>query len=534
MAGKKTVLVWFRKSLRMHDNAALRMACDEAATVLPVFILDKWTSKESNVGNVRFEFLMQSLRCLDKNLKAAGSPRGLLFIQGEPEKVLPALSAQFSADAVAFDDSEENEIHDRQRDASIAATVPSYSACHSHWLHSPLKYERALKGKPVPTTYSQFLKLFASLGSVPQPLDAPHCVPSALTKQEIDDMCATLPFDVRGVPPAGELRPPVDIKFLGGEDEGLRRLAAMVTSRPDWAAQFEKPKTKPNSLEPSTTVLSPYLTHGCVSMRRAHQAVTEAYRKAQGRHSNPPVSLIGQFLWREHWYAIAHFTAADLSKMSGNPLSRQIPWDDVSTDKDARDRLERWTNGTTGFPFIDAVMTQLRLEGWIHHLGRHAVACFLTRGDLWISWEEGFKVFDRLLIDADHSLNACNWMWLSCSAFFHQFFRCYSPVAFGKKTDPDGAYIRKYIPQLAKMPKRYIYEPWKAPIAVQREAGCIIGKDYPRPIVADHRVTSKENMGRMKKAFDAHKAKKASAGGKKKKQAKLSFAPPNAKRIKVE
>ena len=126
-----------------------------------------------------------------------------------------------------------------------------------------------------------------------------------------------------------------------------------------------------------------------------------------------------------------------------SPVHRQIPWDDVATSAEAKDKLERWTTAKTGYPFIDAVMTQLRREGWIHHLGRHAVACFLTRGDLWVSWEEGVKVFDRHLIDADWSLNACNWMWLSCSAFFHQYFRCYSPVAFGKKTDPEGLYIRK-------------------------------------------------------------------------------------------
>ena len=115
----------------------------------------------------------------------------------------------------------------------------------------------------------------------------------------------------------------------------------------------------------------------------------------------------------------------------------------MATSADAQDKLERWSTAKTGYPFIDAVMTQLRTEGWIHHLGRHAVACFLTRGDLWVSWEEGVRVFDRHLIDADWSLNACNWMWLSCSAFFHQYFRCYSPVAFGRKTDPQGEYIRK-------------------------------------------------------------------------------------------
>merc|ERR1712029_689339 len=126
----------------------------------------------------------------------------------------------------------------------------------------------------------------------------------------------------------------------------------------------------------------------------------------------------------------------------------------------------------------------------------------------------GQHVFEEYLLDADWSLNAGNWMWLSASAFFHQFFRVYSPVAFGKKTDKNGDYIKKYLPQLKKYPSNYIYEPWKAPLSVQKAAGCIIGTDYPRPIV-DHDVVSKENMGRMKAAYDANKAGKTDQGSNK-------------------
>lgn len=117
--------------------------------------------------------------------------------------------------------------------------------------------------------------------------------------------------------------------------------------------------------------------------------------------------------------------------MVGNPICLQIPW-----DKSAK-ALAKWANGHTGFPWIDAIMTQLREEGWIHHLARHAVACFLTRGNLWISWEEGMKVFEEYSLDADWSVNAGMWLWLSCSSFFQQFFHCYCPVKFGRKADPN-------------------------------------------------------------------------------------------------
>ena len=177
--------------------------------------------------------------------------------------------------------------------------------------------------------------------------------------------------------------------------------------------------------------------------------------------------------------------------MVGNPSARQIQWDDDPA------LLKAWKGAETGFPFIDAIMTQLKETGWIHHLARHMVACFLTRGDLYLSWEEGAKVFEEVrrstlspvqfklttcsiiltlpflahlqrLVDADWSINNFNWQWLSCTAHFYQYFRCYSPIAFGKKTDPNGDYIRKWIPALAKMPKKYIYEPWEAPLAVQQ------------------------------------------------------------------
>lgn len=145
-------------------------------------------------------------------------------------------------------------------------------------------------------------------------------------------------------------------------------------------------------------------------------------------------------------------------------------------------------------------MTQLREEGWIHHLARHAVACFLTRGDLWISWEEGMKVFEELLLDADWSVNAGMWMWLSCSSFFQQFFHCYCPVRFGRKADPNGDYIRKYLPVLRNYPTKYIHEPWVAPESVQKTAKCVIGKEYPVPMV-NHGNASRLNMERMKQVY---------------------------------
>jgi len=263
-----------------------------------------------------------------------------------------------------------------------------------------------------------------------------------------------------------------------------------------WVARFEKPNTAPNSLEPSTTVLSPYLKFGCLSARLFYQKLKEILKR-QTKHSQPPVSLVGQLMWREFYYTVAA-AEPNFDRMLGNIYCLQIPW------QEQPEHLEAWTHGRTGYPLIDAIMRQLRQEGWIHHLARHAVACFLTRGDLWISWEEGQRVFEQLLLDQDWALNAGNWMWLSASAFFHQYFRVYSPVAFGKKTDPQGHYIRKYVPELAKYPAGCIYEPWKASLADQRTYGCVLGTDYPHRIVK-HEVVHKENIKRMGAAYKVNR-----------------------------
>ncbi|XP_017164937.1 cryptochrome-1-like [Poecilia reticulata] len=259
-----------------------------------------------------------------------------------------------------------------------------------------------------------------------------------------------------------------------------------------WVANFERPRMNANSLLASPTGLSPYLRFGCLSCRLFYFKLTDLYRKVK-KNSSPPLSLYGQLLWREFFYTAATSNPR-FDKMEGNPICVRIPWDKNP------EALAKWAEAKTGFPWIDAIMTQLRQEGWIHHLARHAVACFLTRGDLWISWEEGMKVFEELLLDADWSVNAGSWMWLSCSSFFQQFFHCYCPVGFGRRTDPNGDFIRRYLPVLRGFPAKFIYDPWNAPESVQAAAKCIIGVHYPKPMV-HHAEASRLNIERMKQIY---------------------------------
>ena len=450
------------------------------------------------------QFLLESLTDLDASLRARGSR--LFILQGNPVDVLPQAFKQWNISKLCFE-------YDTEPYANVRDTqIKRLAQLHNISVHSPIShtlYDLAeitrRAGNKAPLTMKAFEKIVDGMGAPPPPTaDPPPTLPPYNPQAwKCGDGDSLVPRRLTDVHADYALHPATTL-FHGGEQAALGRLAAALAD-PQWVCDFEKPKGNPATFtpRPATTVLSPYLKFGCLSVRLFHSKLVEVYNK-EGKFTKPPVSLRGQLLWREFFYTVAYSTP-NFDKMVGNPICRQITWRQTgSTDRDSTDStaglLSAWEEGRTGYPWIDAIMIQLRQEGWMHHLARHSVACFLTRGDLWCSWEAGRDVFDRLLIDADWALNSGNWMWLSASAFFHQYFRVYSPISFGKQYDKNGEYIRRYVPVLKDMPAKYIYEPWTAPRAVQAKAGCIIGVDYPAPIV-DHAVVMKENMEKMKQAF---------------------------------
>jgi len=486
---RKLTVHWFRKGLRLSDNPALLRGIRRCETFRCIFILDPWFAGSSNVGTNKWRFLLQCLEDLDTSLRKLNSR--LFVIRGQPADVLPNLFKQWGTTYFTFE--EDPEPFGRVRDQNIVAMCKEMNIAvtyeHSHTLYNLDKIIERNNNK-APLTYKQFQRVIEGMEPPPKP------VPT-LTLQMLGSAVTPISDDHDekfGVPTLEELgfdcenlKPPV---WQGGETEALSRLERHL-ERKAWVASFGRPKMTPQSLLASQTGLSPYLRFGCLSTRLFYHALSDLYRKI--KKCDPPLSLHGQLLWREFFYCAATKNP-NFDKMSGNPICVQIPWDNNN------EALAKWANAHTGFPWIDAIMTQLREEGWIHHLARHAVACFLTRGDLWVSWEEGLKVFDELLLDADWSVNAGTWLWLSCSSFFQQFFHCYCPVRFGRKADANGDFIRKYLPALKNFPTRYIHEPWTAPEAVQKSAKCIIGEDYPKPM-CNHAYVSKLNMERMKAVY---------------------------------
>jgi cryptochrome len=525
---------WFRNGLRVHDNVALATAQSRIrayahahahASSLPkprlvlLYVVDATSQEYQRIGSNRWRFICEALADLRRSVAQLGGT--LIVVRGEALDILQTLSAASQPEILTYE-IDQGDALSVARDAKVVAWAKSkridiVAECG----HTLYDYSLTSGIGKCPKTYVSFLALTAKQAKVSKPLPVPEYIltaPDINSHPDLFEIIQNISLDdqqLRELKIGGEVilpdnpfakrlksitqRPAFGSTsyFIGGETEGLRRMHEYLSDKAA-VRSFEKPLTSPSALVPSTTALSPYLHFGCVSIRSfywAIRAVIDGYASA----TEPPTSLIGQIMFREFFHHIGAATP-HFDRIEGNAICRQIDWTPAGSEKEKK-FLYAWRNAKTGFPWIDALMTQLRIHGWMHHLGRHSVACFLTRGDLYISWERGREVFDEWLIDADWSSNNANWMWLSASAFFNQYWKVYSPIIFAQKGDMDGTFIRHFIPALRKMPQKYIYAPWTAPYAVQVAAECIIGVDYPKPIIEDHAALAKTNIGKLKEAY---------------------------------
>jgi len=500
---------WFRNDLRLHDNPALLNALSSCRVFYGIYIFDPGSAREMQVSANKWQFLLESLKDLDDSLKKCRSR--LYVLRGQPADILPQLIKEWKITKLTFEvDSEPFGV---QRDAAITTLAEELGVeviqAVSHTLYDVNKILKFNDGT-APTQLKTFESIVRKVGAPPKPVQAVtrRCFSSCVTPVSGNH------DDVYGLPTLQELGckeddvSSVDM-WLGGEKEALRRLGVLEEKILEGGSKGSSEGEC--VLTASKTQLSPYLRFGCVSSRLFYKKLTLAYVKV--RAQPPPLSLYRQLVWRDFFFTLGTKNP-NLDKMVDNPLCIQIPWEGNAEE------LQRWKLGQTGFPWIDALMRQLRQEGWIHHIARQAVGCFLTKGCLWINWEEGFKVFDEFLLDAEWSVNAGNWLWLSCSSFFDGQVPVYCPVSVAKKLDPTGNFIRKYVPEIKCLPEPYIFEPWTAPLETQKASNCIIGKDYPEPICdyADRRKLClqqlKEVCNNLKEPGASNETSSAETGAK--------------------
>mgnify|MGYP000421616398 CR=1 FL=1 len=437
---------WIRRDLRLHDNPALAAAAGHGV-VLPVFVLDPHLS--ASLRTPRGKFLLNSLRKLDERLRGQGSR--LLVRSGDPAEVIPALARQTGAVAVYAQ--EDYSAYARARDRRVAERAPLV-LLPGVTVHPPGSVANR-EGRPY-QVFSRYRETWLRL-----PRARPWAGASSFSTPEAPSE------------PLPQVPCPAD--FPPGEEEALVRLRAFVEGAEAPVYRYAEGR---NRLDfPSTSRLSPYLRFGVISARVVVAAAHAAARQAPGPQARRGAELWrDQLIWREYFVTLL----ASEPDLRTTPLRARFA--DFAWREDEAD-FRAWEEGRTGFPVVDAAMRQLRETGWMHNRARLVAASFLSRL-LLVDWRRGEQVFFDLLVDGDPALNAGNWQWTAgVGTDTAPYIRLFNPVRQGQRFDPHGDYVKRWIPELRRVPAPYVHAPWTLPRDDQIAYRCRVGRDYPAPLV---------------------------------------------------
>jgi deoxyribodipyrimidine photo-lyase len=467
-----TVIWWTRRDLRLADNQALAAAMSQADRVVPVFVLDPVLLGAPEAGSRRLAFLFGGLRALDESLRALGSR--LLVRRGDPATELALLCRETGASRIYAE--EDPWPYARRRDARVGAEV-SLILTAGLSVH-PSGAVRKADGSP----YGVFGAFRRAWHALPLPSGEDlHPAPARLGP----------PPDVMSLPIPTEPSLSAAASFPPGEAEALRRLR--VFAEHPGAAIYGYDADRDRMDLPGTSQLSPYFRFGMISARRAMMAARRAAASARGAKARQGAETwLTELIWREFYMSILyHFP--DVLEEAFRPALRDILWDNDAT------AFAAWCEGRTGYPVVDAGMRQLMATGWMHNRARMIAASFLVK-DLLIDWRWGERFFMQHLLDGDPAANNGGWQWTAGTGTDPApYFRVFNPVLQGARFDPEGHYVRRWVPELSRLPDRYIHEPWRMPSTVQRDAGCVIGHDYPAPII-DHNWARGRALAAYRKA----------------------------------
>jgi deoxyribodipyrimidine photo-lyase len=477
MNSPRPVIVWFRQDLRLDDNPAFAAAANTGAPLLPIYILDDNNADEWKIGAASRWWLHQSLTSLDHSLDG-----NLNFLRGKADEVLARLVRKVGASHVFWNRCYEpwRVARDRRIMSELRAAGCSVTSLNGSLLFEPQSITKA-DGTP----YKLFTPFYRN-GCLSRPNDprTPLAQPESVRfyKTGTGGTLSELNL-ISGIRWYEEMA----MNWSPGEQGAKERLNAFLEKG---IQDYSVGRNRPD--QDSVSRLSPHLHFGEIS---PHQVWWSVKSLAAGPESSADIdNFLSELGWRE----FSHYLLYHWPEMPRESLQKKFdrfPW------RDDPESLTRWQRGQTGYPIVDAGMRELWRTGYMHNRVRMLVASFLVK-NLLLHWHHGQAWFWDTLVDADLANNSASWQWVAgCGADAAPYFRIFNPVTQGQKFDPDGRYVRRYVPELDRLPARFIHNPWDAPATMLKQAGISLGDSYPYPI-----VDLKSSRARALGAFDTIRA----------------------------
>jgi deoxyribodipyrimidine photo-lyase len=461
------ILHWFRKDLRLDDNTALSEAArDAAGDVVPFYVSEPAILRREDIAPTRVRFVLGALAALDEGLRARGTHLALAHGDAAARVVEAARAA--GADAVYWNDEYEPSLRGRDTDVERALRAAGVRVKRFHdRLVVPPGAVATQAGGPF-TVYTPFRRACEAL-----PVSAPAPAPARL---------APNPLPARPLARLEKLgfAAPASAPWPAGEREARARLDRFAASRADAAghglATYASGRDVP--AEPSTSRLSADLKFGTLGIRRVVAEVNAAAAAGGPAVRESAAKYVAELRWRDFFaHVLWHFPHVEHGAF--RPVYDALAWSGSEAGFDA------WREGRTGYPIVDAGMRELLATGSMHNRVRMIVASFLTK-DLLIDWRRGERHFMRHLVDGDLASNNGGWQWAAGTGTdAAPYFRIFNPVSQGLRFDPEGAYVKRWVPELAALPPALVHAPWEAPPLALASCGVTLGADYPFPVV-DH------------------------------------------------
>ncbi len=450
-------IMWFRQDLRVKDNPALNAACD-LGKIIPVYIADTSVPETRLPGSVTKWWLHQSLNSLNDRLNGH-----LQVFSGDPADLIPELMARFDMQHIFWNRLYEpwHVARDKKLKQALKDDGKTVKSFNGSLLWEPWDIENK-SGSPY-KVFTPFYRKGCLQAAEPRFPQAPV---ARITYADVDN--AGMSIDDLGLMPDIQWYDGIEKMWTPGEDGAADRLATFIDEA---AANYKTDRDIP--AVQGTSLLSPHLHAGEISPNQIWYAIKDAFGNSDDKNIDTYLSELG---WREFaHHLIYHFP--DLPDKNFNEKFDKFPWRRSQKD------LQAWQKGRTGIPIVDAGMRELWHTGYMHNRVRMITGSFLVK-NLLTDWREGEAWFWDCLADADGANNTAGWQWVAgAGADAAPYFRVFNPVLQGEKFDKQGEYVRTWCPELKKLPNKYIHKPWEADKATLKQAGIVLGEQYPEPLV---------------------------------------------------